>query len=54
MILVLPDAFAPNIRDIFKAFLFPSALVSTSHRFSTFALDEVGSVVKEQVPLKER
>ena len=54
MIFVLPDAFAPKIRDILKTFLFPSALVSTSHRFSTFALDEVGSVVKEQRPLNDR
>ncbi len=33
-------------------FLLPSALVSTSHRFSTFAFEEVGSVVNEHVPLE--
>ena len=54
MRLVLPEAFAPNIKDIFNAFLLPSALVSISQRLFAFAFEDVGSVVKEQLPLNER
>ena len=42
MMLVLPEALAPKIKEIFNAFLFPSALVSISQRFSILAFEELG------------
>ena len=54
MILVFPEAFAPKIKEIFKTRFSPSAPVATLQMLSGFALEDVGSVVKEQHPLNDR
>ena len=54
IILVFPEAFAPKIKEIFKARLSPSASVAALQMLSGFALEDVGSVVKEQHPLNDR